>query len=153
MKETELNEDEEVNGVQKPIWLLTDFTIFDPSHRNEIIPLSSMEDNDGTDRQFEAAGYVAPLLEDEEDAGQEDAIDGEPLPFVRLGALLRFTYDYHRDKECVLVLFFLFHIDPVTCVVQCTLKRSLRGIFFEFLPPTTECVFRGSSTRAALRKL
>jgi DNA (cytosine-5)-methyltransferase 1 len=82
----------------KPIRVLTDFSIFDPKHRNEMVSLVAIEQDDGLDRQFEGAGFVAPYLINEEDEGQEDGLEGE-LQYVRLGAILRFTLDYTGQNE------------------------------------------------------
>lgn len=82
----------------KPIRVLTDFSIFDPKHRNEMVSLAAIEHDDGLDRQFEGAGFVAPYLINEEDEGQEDGLEGE-LQYVRLSAILRYTLDYTGQNE------------------------------------------------------
>jgi hypothetical protein len=83
---------------EKPVRVLTDFSIFDPKHRNEMMSLSAIEQEDSLDRQFEGAGLVAPYLINEEDEGQEDGLDAE-LQYVRLGAILRYTLDYAEENE------------------------------------------------------
>lgn len=92
-------EDEGEND--KPIRVLADFSIFDPLHRNEMIPLSAIEEDDGVDRQFEGAGFVFPYFINEEDEGQEDDVVEPNLQYVRLGAILRYTFDYSQDNEYV----------------------------------------------------
>ncbi|KAG5635917.1 hypothetical protein H0H81_009679 [Sphagnurus paluster] len=87
--------DEDDAGDTKPIRVLTDFAIYDPRHGNELVSLAALEQDDGVDRQFEAAGLAAAYVANEEDEGQED--DGEPkleALHLRLGAILRFTFDW-----------------------------------------------------------
>ncbi|KAG6907943.1 hypothetical protein DXG01_006801 [Tephrocybe rancida] len=88
--ESEPDEDE---PDAKPVRVLSDFAIYDPKHGSEMVLLSAIEEDDGVDRQFEAEGVVTPYFANEEDEGQED--DDEQVPkMVRLGAILRYTFDY-----------------------------------------------------------
>lgn len=83
----------------KPVRVLSDFAIYDPKHGSEMVPLSSIEEDDGVDRQFEAEGFVSPYYQNDEDEGQEDDDENkdsnacEPK-LVKLGAILRYTFDY-----------------------------------------------------------
>lgn len=95
-------EDEAVDD-QKPVRVLTDFSIFDPLHRNEMVSLAAIEEDDGVDRSFEGAGWVTAYFIDE-DVGQEDWEDedgeeAEEKVYVRLGAIMRYTLDYRSDYE------------------------------------------------------
>ena len=84
---------------QKPVRVLTDFSIFDPLHRNEMVSLAAIEEEDGVDRHFEGAGWVTAYFIDE-DVGQEDWDDDEEEQvYVRLGAILRYTLDYRSEYE------------------------------------------------------
>ncbi|KAF5385343.1 hypothetical protein D9615_001032 [Tricholomella constricta] len=56
----------------KPIRVLMDFAVYDPTHGAELVSLSAIEEDDGVDRQFEAAGFAFPYVANEEDEGQED---------------------------------------------------------------------------------
>jgi DNA (cytosine-5)-methyltransferase 1 len=98
------DEDEE-DSDQKPIRLLDDFAIFDPKHGHEMVTLDALEQDDGVDRQFEAAGLVTAYYENDEDEGQEDG-DTEPL-YVNLSAILRYSVDYSMDAESVHFYFCL----------------------------------------------
>lgn len=89
---------------EKPIRLLSDFSIFDPKHRNEFLSLDAIEDDDGVDRQFEGAGMVMPYFVSEEDEGQDDETEVEPQ-YVRLGAILRYTVDYTLESEYAIFIF------------------------------------------------
>lgn len=94
----EYGSDEEDNDHNKPIRILTSFSIFNPKHRNEMVSLTAMEEEDGIDREFEAAGYVMPWFINEEDEGQEDGLGNAPQ-YVRLGAILRYTFDCTKESE------------------------------------------------------
>ena len=83
---------------EKPIRLLSDFSIFDPTHRNEFVSLAAIEEDDGVDRQFEGAGMVLPYFVSEEDEGQDEETEIDPQ-YVRLGAILRYTIDYTQESE------------------------------------------------------
>lgn len=63
-----------------------------------MMSLSAIEQDDGADRQFEGAGVVMAHFLNDEDEGQEDGLEGEPL-YVRLGAILRYTVDYTNPNE------------------------------------------------------
>lgn len=89
----------------KPIRMLDDFAVFDPSHGLRLVSLGTMEDADGPpDRQWEAAGIVGPVFVDEDAAAEfedaeEDGEGGSALQRVRLSAILRFTIDYTKEHE------------------------------------------------------
>ena len=75
-----------------------------------MVSLAAIEEDDGVDRQFEGAGVVFPYFTNEEDEGQEeDEEEGEEDngKFVRLGAILRYTFDYTQDNEYVFLVPFL----------------------------------------------
>jgi DNA (cytosine-5)-methyltransferase 1 len=94
-------EEDAVDDNDKPVRILTDFSIFDPLHRNEMVSLAAIEEDDGVDRSFEGAGWVTANFIDE-DVGQEDWEDEEEEEekvYVRLGAILRYTLDYRSDYE------------------------------------------------------
>lgn len=82
---------------EKPIRLLSDFSIFDPKHRNEFVSLAAIEEDDGVDRQFEGAGLVMPYFVSE-DEGQDEEAETDPQ-YVRLGVILRYTIDYAQESE------------------------------------------------------
>ncbi|KAF8079195.1 S-adenosyl-L-methionine-dependent methyltransferase [Lyophyllum atratum] len=93
----------------KPIRVLFDFTIYDPKHHNEMMSLNAIEEDDGVDRQFEGAGYAFPYVVNEEDEGQEDELleDGDgaktKLKYIRLGAILRYTFDPTQPNDPVYI--------------------------------------------------
>ncbi|KAG6881334.1 hypothetical protein C0993_001909 [Termitomyces sp. T159_Od127] len=93
------DEDEEGDPDAKPVRVLSDFAIYDPKHGNEMVPLSSIEEDDGVDRQFEAEGIVFPYYQNDEDEGQEEDDENEDgnsrePKLVKLSAILRYTFDY-----------------------------------------------------------
>jgi len=88
-------DDADGDGDEKPIREIHGFSIFDPKHRNEMVTLEALEQDDGVDRQFEAAGIVVPSFVDE-DVGQEE--DAEPQ-HVHLSSILRYTMDYTDENE------------------------------------------------------
>jgi len=97
-----LGEDPDAEDVDddKPVRLLTDFCIFDPKHRMELISLGELEKDDSAlDREIEGAGDVSPLLSNDEDAGQEDDLDDEQIERIRLTAIMRYTFDYTQGDE------------------------------------------------------
>jgi DNA (cytosine-5)-methyltransferase 1 len=98
---TDHSNDHSINSQDKPIRTLTEFTIFDPRHQNELVSLSAVEEDDGKDRQFEGAGIVSPYFLNEEDEGQEEEDSGAGMnpKRIRLSAILRFTFDPTVDKE------------------------------------------------------
>lgn len=90
---------------EKPIRLITEFTIFDSRHRNEYVVLSKIEEEDGVDRKFEVAGWVVPFYVDEDELVGGDGDEGgggddevEPI-YMRIGPVLRYTIDWTKDKE------------------------------------------------------
>ena len=83
---------------EKPIRLLSDFSIFDPKHRNEFVSLAAIEEDDGADRQIEGAGLVMPYFVNEEDEGQDEETEIDPQ-YVRLGGILRYSVDYAKESE------------------------------------------------------
>ncbi|CAA7265858.1 unnamed protein product [Cyclocybe aegerita] len=84
---------------EKPIRELYDFYVFDPIHRNELVSLVGLEQDDGVERQFEAAGKVRAHFASDEDEGQEEE-EGEVQPTsVHLTAIMRYTVDYTRENE------------------------------------------------------
>jgi hypothetical protein len=115
----------------KPVRMLHDWAIFDarPSDAQDdggalALALVSLQALDGASnggsirRAPEGAGAASPFFDNEEDAGQEDDgdyddggnIDGEdseegkPVSVrLRLGALLRYTIDYTKRDEYVLI--------------------------------------------------
>ncbi|KNZ81672.1 DNA (cytosine-5)-methyltransferase 1 [Termitomyces sp. J132] len=106
------DEDDDPNA--KPVRVLSDFAIYDPKHRNEMVLLSSIEEDDGVDRQFEAEGIVSPYYQNDEDEGQEDDDDIEDnseLKMVKLGAILRYTFDYtETDGKVYIETQFAWYI-------------------------------------------
>lgn len=98
--------EDEQDEDDKPVRVLTQFTIFDPTCRKQFVPLSCLEEIGDVDYQVEAVGYVKPLIENDEDEGQEVDMDDEPerLSFVRLSAVLRYSYDYTAEDEYVRLL-------------------------------------------------
>lgn len=89
---------EDLDEGEKPMRLLSDFSIFDPKQRNEFVSLAAIEEDDGVDRQFEGAGMVMPYFVNEEDEGQDEETDVEPQ-YIRLSAILRYTVDYAKESE------------------------------------------------------
>ncbi|KAF9444348.1 S-adenosyl-L-methionine-dependent methyltransferase [Macrolepiota fuliginosa MF-IS2] len=88
---------------EKPIRLLTEFTIFDSRHRNEYVVLSKIEEEDGVDRRFEAAGWVVPFYVDEGDLIGGDGEGGggddiEPV-YMRIAPILRYSVDWTKDRD------------------------------------------------------
>lgn len=103
---------------EKPIRLLTEFTIFDSRHRNEYVVLSKIEEEDGVDRRFEVVGWVVPFYEDEDDLLGEDGDEGggdeeiEPV-LMRVGPVLRYSVDWTKDKEYVFLHSILASTDVI----------------------------------------
>lgn len=94
-----LDEDSEDSSEDKPIRLLSNFCIFDPKHKNQIISLEELEKDDSDfDREVEAVGDVRSYVLNDEDAGQEDDLVDE-FARARLTAIMRFTIDYTKEDE------------------------------------------------------
>ncbi|KAG6840764.1 hypothetical protein C0991_004549 [Blastosporella zonata] len=100
----EREDEEDDDPDAKPIRVLTDFAIYDPKHNNEMVLLNAIEEDDGVDRQFEAEGAMLPYFPNEEDEGDE-----EPR-MVRLGAVLRYTFDYTRAEGLFIETEFAWYI-------------------------------------------
>ncbi|KAF9566963.1 S-adenosyl-L-methionine-dependent methyltransferase [Agrocybe pediades] len=95
----------------KPIRELHNFCMFDPNFSNEYVTLEALDQNDGVDRKYEAAGLVMPYFVSDEDEGQEDDDgqdgrrkngDGEMTHqrvYVHLSTILRYTVDYTQQSE------------------------------------------------------
>jgi DNA (cytosine-5)-methyltransferase 1 len=96
--------EDELEDGEKPIRLLSNFSIFDPKHRNEFLSLAAIEEDDGVDRQFEGAGMVMPYFVSEEDEGQDEETEIDPQ-YVRLGSILRYSVDYAQESEYAIFIF------------------------------------------------
>ena len=120
--------DPEDGSDEKPIRELDSFVIFDPKHRNELVTLDALEQDDGLDRQFEAVGHVRPYFLSDEDEGQEDDVEAPQI--VHLSAILRFTVNYTEDTEYVpipiysICFFFKAKLSPGHSI----LRRSTPGM-------------------------
>ena len=93
---------EELEDEERPIRVLTDFVIFDPMHRNEMVSLAAIEEVDVVDRHFEGAGFVSPYFLDEDEGQEDEDEDGENREtkvYVKLGAILRYWVDYTKENE------------------------------------------------------
>jgi DNA (cytosine-5)-methyltransferase 1 len=102
--EDQIGDDDErtVRIGDKPVRTLSLFSFFDPGNELEMLSLSVLEDDDSDteDRRVEGAGFVAPLLLNEEDGGQmEDAVDVRKQQYIRLTAVIRHTIDYAKKDE------------------------------------------------------
>ncbi len=108
----------------KPIRELYEFYIFDPKHRNELMSLEALEQDDGVDRWFEAVGRVKAHFLSDEDDGQEDGLEDNAddeldntgrrtendrpgaakskrreARRIHLSSILRVTVDYTQESE------------------------------------------------------
>ncbi|KAI0066707.1 S-adenosyl-L-methionine-dependent methyltransferase [Artomyces pyxidatus] len=84
----------------KPIRVLSDFTIFDAKDDCLMVSLDNYEEN----REICGAGIVTPYFINEEDEGQEDDDDEYPGVRVALTALLRQgTMDYTKRSEPIYI--------------------------------------------------
>lgn len=93
--------DEDRGNDSKPMRSLTEFTIFDPNRGLELISLNMLEDH-GDRWHFEAAGYVAPVIVNEEDAGQEDDIENDvddSRQRLRTTDVFKYEIDYTQPNE------------------------------------------------------
>ena len=62
--------------------------------------LSELEkDDEALNREIEGAGDARPFISNDEDAGQEDDLDGGEVERIRLSAIMRYTIDYMQDDE------------------------------------------------------
>ncbi|KAF9066247.1 hypothetical protein BDP27DRAFT_1330866, partial [Rhodocollybia butyracea] len=93
------DEDDEPEA-EKRVRNLYDFTIYDESHRNEIISLSLREKPDGKDRTLMAFGKVVAFVENIEDEAQEaDFLEGpHAAQYVKLGPIQNVALDYTKDS-------------------------------------------------------
>lgn len=113
----DLDDAEEQEGTNtKPIRILTNFSFFDPRHRNEMVPLTDLEEDHGKDQAFEGAGYaVAKPSDMDEDEGQEEEDEDEPV-YLRLGAIFRYTISYNPEDElvCIETLFAYYILEKAS---------------------------------------
>ncbi|THG98215.1 hypothetical protein EW026_g3935 [Hermanssonia centrifuga] len=99
---------ENAGSHEKPIRLLSNFTIFDPKQGFALVPLTVV--NEGNNREVEAVGNVTAVFA-EEDAGQEaDYVDGaenpneeQRLQRIRTAPILHYTMNYGDADECVIL--------------------------------------------------
>ena len=96
-----IGEDEEDIPESLPIRVLSDFSIFDPRHSNEMMSLEAMDTDEGHDRVFSAAGYVKANREDEEveDQAADDA--DQPIQYMRLRTIVAWTMSLVKLSEYV----------------------------------------------------
>ena len=123
----------------KPIRLLTDFTIFDTRHRNEYVVLSQIEEEEGVDRRFEATGWAVPSYADEQDLMGEDEGAGEEVVepvFMHIGPVLGYSIDWRQDNAWVMSHFtsngFVAILNSFSALS--TLRPFMPGIFSECRP-------------------
>lgn len=90
-------EDDDPDEDTKPVRVINDFCVFDPVSHYNFLSLEEMDSSNGTDRHFEAAGYVGPKSTElsDEDYGQED--EEEYGQYLHLGALLRWSPSYEEN--------------------------------------------------------
>uniref|UniRef100_A0A0W0FBK8 DNA (cytosine-5-)-methyltransferase n=1 Tax=Moniliophthora roreri TaxID=221103 RepID=A0A0W0FBK8_MONRR len=99
-----LFDNEDPEDEDKPVRLLSNFSVFDIRHRNEFISLSLLEDDDTIDREIQAAGYATEQSVEhaEEDEGQaEDFGPGSDGLFVKLTTIRGFYIDYKKETAPV----------------------------------------------------
>ncbi|KAI0348187.1 S-adenosyl-L-methionine-dependent methyltransferase [Trametopsis cervina] len=96
-------EEERDEQAEKPIRLLTDFTIFEPARNNALVSLREL--SAVNTRQFRAIGMVGPVHESEEDAGQELEVEGDEVNArrgytqkIHTTAIVTFAIDYNVDE-------------------------------------------------------
>ena len=71
--------------------------LYDPKHGNELIPFTELEEENSR-RHFKAAGIVAPVFMNEEDAGQEDD-EEQPIQRLRTTEVYRYWLDFTKIDE------------------------------------------------------
>ena len=98
--------DDLASPTDKPVRLLTEFQIFNPSDGFEYQDLHAFHRSDSLRSHLEAAGFVSPVFLNEEDAGQEDDLGGETDLYssqqhLRTSPILQYVMDYRRMDESV----------------------------------------------------
>ncbi|THV06517.1 S-adenosyl-L-methionine-dependent methyltransferase [Dendrothele bispora CBS 962.96] len=78
---------------KKPIFILSDFSIYDTRHRRELIDLGLLGESDGSDRSFEGVGLARPMYEYDDEEGDLDT--GQ---YVELGAIFRYDFDFVAES-------------------------------------------------------
>ncbi|KAJ7922796.1 hypothetical protein B0H13DRAFT_1865409 [Mycena leptocephala] len=102
--------DPDVN-TQKPIRILSNFCIFEPAAKNELVSLEALEISDNN-RQFGAAGIVLLGDEDDEDYGQEDgadAIEETERDYLRLNDVALCPFDYFTEEPLFIETQFAYY--------------------------------------------
>ncbi|KAF4604708.1 hypothetical protein EYR40_003486 [Pleurotus pulmonarius] len=85
----------------KPVRILSAFTMFDPERRFEMVSLQALADDDPNASGFVVVGYVSPfMVEGDEDEGDEDEED-EDRPFVKLHGLISYSMDTASQNDPV----------------------------------------------------
>lgn len=79
------------------------------------------------DRQFEGAGLVVPYFVNEEDEGQDDETEINPQ-YVRLGAILRYTFDYTQESEYAISFFVIMTFAILSNYLKSQLVLHRNGI-------------------------
>ncbi|KAH8099860.1 S-adenosyl-L-methionine-dependent methyltransferase [Cristinia sonorae] len=87
-------------GPKKPLRYLSDFAFFDARKELEMVSLDVLDGADGTER-YEAAGYVAPVFLNEEDAGQEDEEEEGAMQRLRTSRAVLYSLNYASEDEPV----------------------------------------------------
>jgi len=84
----------EVERDSKPHFTLSDFSIFDASRRQEMVPPLVLRDG----CRLEGVGFALPdqVYENEEDAGQEDDLDTGQ--YIKLGRILQSHFDFREEE-------------------------------------------------------
>ena len=133
--------------------LLTDFSIFDPTHDNELVSLSLLEKGDpDMDRAFEGVGDAREFLLDDEDAGQEDDLGEPETTRIRLGAIFHFSVDYTREDEWVFDQRDHSTHLHMHFIVPYGSRPRLDGIFSRVHQSNTDSCFTNSLNQFGLRR-
>ncbi|KAH6916709.1 S-adenosyl-L-methionine-dependent methyltransferase [Coprinopsis sp. MPI-PUGE-AT-0042] len=140
-------EDDEDGPDSIPVRILTDFTIFDPKHMNEMVSLEAMDSDDGLDRAFSAAGYVRVRRAEEDAEDEEDEEEDEqPLQYIRLGAILTWSMNLTKLADPVYIQ------TPYAFYVLDVPSKGYTETFKHFVTPRTlaQTLFAGILRRPQL---
>ncbi|KAJ7608113.1 S-adenosyl-L-methionine-dependent methyltransferase [Mycena polygramma] len=94
----------------KPLRILSNYCVFEPAARNELVPLDALEFG-LNDRQFAAVGIVLVHWEDEEDYEQEDGANANEEDYVRLNDVALHPFDYFNEVPiCIETQFAVYEL-------------------------------------------
>ncbi|KAG6898681.1 hypothetical protein C0993_005162 [Termitomyces sp. T159_Od127] len=138
----------------KPLRVLSHFAIYEPKRGNEMVPLSSIEEDDGVDHQFVAEGIVFLYYQNDEDEGQEEDDENEggnscEPKLVKLSTIspLVKNYESGNASKCIDELKACISANPSHASIKFSLASHRKVAFDHSRDPLPNSLTRVRNVR------